>query len=158
MKVFVVLAGLLSLSPLAAFAEDVSRNDHVELKQVEKQDGVLGLRNVAMPADINSGGTIFGGWILSQMDIAGGTISSQRAGGRVVTAGVDEMSFLRPIYIGDVVSIYGEIARIGRTSMAVFLVTWVLRDGSGEFEKVGEGIFTFVAIDDNGIPVPVPQE
>lgn len=121
----------------------------------QEPEGELTLRTVAMPSEMNSNGDIFGGWVMSQMDLAGGIIAAQRAEGRVTTVAVDAMQFVRPVKIGDVLCIYGQIKRIGRTSMAIEIEAWVLRNKIGKREKVTEAIFTFVAIDDDGKPRPV---
>lgn len=118
--------------------------------------GELMLRTLAMPADVNVNGDIFGGWVLSQMDIAAGIIAGQRAQGRVATIAIDAMKFIRPVHVGDVVCIYADVARVGRTSMAIFLETWAMRGRYGAREKVTEATFTFVAIDEDGRPRNVP--
>jgi len=124
----------------------------------EQPQGQLAIRTLAMPADANPNGDIFGGWVLSQMDVAGGITASQRARGRVATVAVDAMTFHRPVYVGDVLCVYARIVRIGRTSIAVQLEAWALRRTGGRRERVTEGLFTLVAIDDNGRPRPVPKE
>ena len=121
-------------------------------------DGELALRTLCMPAVANPNGDIFGGWVLAQMDIAGGITAGQRAKGRVATVAVDAMTFHRPVYVGDVLCIYAAIQAVGRTSMALELEAWALRGRQGERVKVTEGRFTFVAIDENGRPRPVPPE
>ncbi|MBO0345841.1 acyl-CoA thioesterase [Roseibium sp. CAU 1637] len=113
---------------------------------------------MAMPADTNASGDIFGGWVLSQMDLAGGIASGQRAGGRVVTIAVDKMKFIRPVHVGDVMCIYSRIGRIGRSSMEVHLEAWALRHRYGLREKVTQATFTMVAVDDDGKPRVVPTE
>ncbi len=118
--------------------------------------GELTLRTLAMPRDVNTNGDIFGGWVLSQMDMAAGIVASARARGRVATVAIDAMQFIRPVKVGDVLCIYVEIARIGRTSMGLQIEAWVLRRGQSGREKVTTGLFTFVAIDENGRPRPVP--
>jgi len=120
--------------------------------------GELTLRTLAMPRDVNVNGDIFGGWVLSQMDIGGGIVAGTRAKGRVATVAVEAMKFIRPVKVGDVLCIYAEIARVGRTSMGVRLEAWALRDRQGAREKVTEGLFTFVAIDEAGRPREVPPE
>ena len=120
--------------------------------------GELTLRTLAMPADVNVNGDIFGGWVLSQMDIGGGIVAGTRAQGRVATVAVDAMKFIRPVKVGDVLCIYARIERVGTTSLGVGLEAWVLRDRIGQREKVTEGVFTFVAIDANGRPREVPPE
>ena len=116
------------------------------------------LRTVAMPKDANSNGDIFGGWLLAQMDIAGAVAAMRRARCRVATVAVQTMSFHRPVLIGDLVSCYAEIARVGRTSITIDVETWVERHFGGSVEKVTEGVFTYVAIDAAGKPQPVPPE
>ena len=117
--------------------------------------GELSLRTLAMPRDANPNGDIFGGWVLSQMDIAAGMTASQRARGRVATVAIDAMTFKLPVYVGDILCVYTDIERIGTSSMAIHVEAWVLRDRMGERLKVTEGKFTFVAIDDERKPRPV---
>jgi len=119
--------------------------------------GELVLRTVAMPADTNTAGDIFGGWVLSQMDLAGGVIASERARGRVATVAVDAMQFIKPVKVGDVLCVYGSIARVGRTSIAVDLEAWVKRGRVGDRVKVTQGVFTMVALDSEGRPRPVDE-
>lgn len=119
--------------------------------------GRLTLRTLAMPRDVNVNGDIFGGWVLSQMDIAAGIVAGERAQGRVTTVAVDAMKFIRPVKVGDVLCIYAEIERVGRSSMAISIEAWVLRGRVGAREKVTEATFTFVAIDEAGRPTPVPE-
>jgi acyl-CoA thioesterase YciA len=111
-----------------------------------------------MPSDTNPDGDIFGGWLMSQMDIAGGVLAGGIAKGRVVTISVDGMTFLRPVYVGDVVCVYGDVERLGNTSMVLSLEAWVLRRRQAPRIKVTEGRFTFVAIDDNGRPRAIPKD
>ena len=118
--------------------------------------GAPALRTIAMPADTNPNGDIFGGWILSQMDLAGGAAAYERAAGRVATVAVDAITFHRPVRIGDLVSCYAEIVRIGRSSLTVEIDTFVRRRDGGATEKVTEGTFTYVAIDESGRPRPCP--
>jgi acyl-CoA thioesterase YciA len=120
--------------------------------------GQLALRTLAMPADTNTNGDIFGGWVLSQMDLAGGIAAGLRAQGRVATVAVDAMTFIRPVSVGDVLSIYADVERVGRSSMSIRLEAWVRRNRAGLHEKVTAALFTFVAIDDAGRPRPVPPE
>lgn len=117
--------------------------------------GTLTLRTLAMPRDVNTSGDIFGGWVLSQMDIAGGIIGMERAQGRVATVAIEAMTFIAPVKVGDVLCIYGEVVRVGRTSLAIELETWVLRGRERARARVTHGIFTFVALDGNGKPRPV---
>jgi acyl-CoA thioesterase YciA len=117
--------------------------------------GEPAVRTLAMPADTNPSGDIFGGWVLAQMDLAAGIVAGQRAQGRVATAALDGMSFHKPVYVGDLVSCYAKVVRVGRSSMTVLVDTFVLRRRTGEEVKVTEGRFTIVAIDDQGRPRPV---
>lgn len=123
----------------------------------DKPRGELTLRTLAMPADVNVNGDIFGGWVLSQMDIAAGIVGGTRAQGRVATVAIDAMKFIRPVHVGDVLCIYARVDTIGRTSMAIALEAWALRGRWGAREKVTEGVFTFVAIDEDGRPRVVPK-
>jgi acyl-CoA thioesterase YciA len=119
--------------------------------------GHLILSTIAMPADTNPAGDIFGGWILSQMDQAGAVVARRRAMGRVVTIAIDAMKFHRPVIVGDKVSCYGTVVRVGRTSIAVMVETWVQRSLAEEYIKVTEGVFTFVAIDENRNPISIDR-
>ncbi|MFO1049078.1 MAG: acyl-CoA thioesterase [Geminicoccaceae bacterium] len=116
------------------------------------------VRTLAMPADTNPSGDIFGGWLLSQMDIAAGTVAFTRAKGRVATIAVDAMAFHQPVLVGDIVSVYAEVCRVGRTSITMQVEVWAKRGRTGEEQKVTEGRFTCVAIDENRRPRPVPPE
>lgn len=118
--------------------------------------GEPAVRTLAMPADTNPSGDIFGGWVLAQMDLAAGIVAAQRAQGRVATAALDGMSFHRPVYVGDLVSCYARVTRIGRSSMTVQVDTLALRRRTGDEVKVTEGQFTLVALDEQGLPRPVP--
>lgn len=118
----------------------------------DEPKGDLTLRTLAMPADTNTSGDIFGGWVLSQMDIAAGIVAGECAQGRVATVAVDAMKFIQPVKVGDVLCVYGRVGRIGRTSMAIELEAWVKRGRIGDRVKVTEAVFTFVAIDEEGRP------
>ncbi|HEU5066946.1 MAG TPA: acyl-CoA thioesterase [Sphingomicrobium sp.] len=113
------------------------------------------LRVVPGPTDINANGHIFGGWVLSQMDIAGGIAASRRAGGAVATVAIEAMHFIEPIHVRDVISVYAEVERVGRTSMGVRIEVIATRDRGATEVKVTEGLFTFVALDQNYRPRPV---
>ena len=123
----------------------------------EATRGRITSRTMAMPADTNPSGDIFGGWVLSQMDIAAGICAGQRAQNRVVTVAVDSMSFIRPVKVGDILGVYTAIERTGRTSMDIHVEAWVRRGRIGTREKVTEAIFKFVAVDDEGKPTPIPE-
>ncbi len=124
----------------------------------DKPCGVMSSQTMAMPADANASGDIFGGWLLSEMDIAGSIIAQRMARGRVVTIAIDGMSFLRPVLIGDTVSCYSEITKIGKTSIKVKVQAWSCRPFSSRKIKVTEGLFTYVAIDETRQPVPVGKK
>ena len=128
------------------------------MRDIEEARGRLTTRTLAMPSDTNPAGDIFGGWVLSQMDIAAGIRAGQRAQMRVVTVAVDSMSFIRPVKVGDILGIYTQVVELGRTSMVVHVEAWVRRDRIGLREKVTEGRFKFVAINDDGEPTPIPDE
>ncbi|GER06298.1 acyl-CoA thioesterase [Iodidimonas muriae] len=121
-----------------------------------KRDPVI--RTAPRLADLNLNGHIFGGWLLSQMDIAGGITASQRAGGAVATVAVEAMKFHRPVHVGDLVSCYAEIKSVGCTSMHVNVEVCVSRRGIDEEFPVTEGTFIFVAVDQNGNPRPVDTD
>jgi acyl-CoA thioesterase YciA len=114
--------------------------------------GELSLRTVAMPADTNPAGDIFGGWIMSLMDLAAGITGASHAEGRVVTAAVSNLTFLRPVKVGDVVCVYTDVNRTGRTSITLNVETWVLRQGQGERVRVTAAEIVLVAVDDDGRP------
>ena len=114
--------------------------------------GELSLMTLAMPADTNQNGDIFGGWLLSQMDIAGGIFASKVAKGRITTVAIDAMKFRKPVGIGDVVSVYADLIRVGRTSVTLCIQAWVTRRTESRAILVTDGNFTYVAIDDAGQP------
>jgi acyl-CoA thioesterase YciA len=117
-----------------------------------RPQGYIGIRALAMPADTNPSGDIFGGWLMSQMDLAGGTYARYRANGRVATIAVEGFIFHKPVIVGDELTCYCQEVRRGRTSIAVRVEAWVRRGEGGEHEKVTEGLFTFVAIDGDRKP------
>lgn len=121
-------------------------------------DGDLTLQTVAFPKDTNSGGDVFGGWVISQMDIAAGTTAAQRAKGRCSTVSIEAMRFHAPINVGDLVSVYTQIVKTGRTSITMHVETWVRRQRTGELLMVTEGDFTFVAIQASGVKRELPPE
>ena len=120
--------------------------------------GQLTLRTLAMPADANAAGDIFGGWVMAQMDLACGIRAAERARGRVVTAAVREMSFASPMKIGDTLCIYTDVVRVGRTSMTLKVEAWAQRYLQNLMEKVTDAEFVMVALDGQGRPSPVPPE
>ena len=113
------------------------------------------LRVVPGPSDINANGHIFGGWVLSQMDIAAGIVASRRARGPVATVAIEAMTFFQPIHLRDLISVFAEIEKVGRTSMAVKIEVIAHRDLGATEVKVTEGVFTFVALDADNRPRPV---
>lgn len=119
--------------------------------------GELALRTVAMPADTNPAGDIFGGWIMSLMDLAAGMTAATRAKGRVATAAVSNLSFIQPVKVGDVVCVYTHLVRTGRTSITLGVEAWVLRGGQGERELVTDAEFVLVAVDGAGRPRTLPE-
>jgi acyl-CoA thioesterase YciA len=117
--------------------------------------GELVIRTIAMPADTNSNGDIFGGWLLSQMDLGGAIFARNLAHSRVTTVAIDAMVFHHPVYVGDIVSAHASLVRVGRTSMKIDVQAWAQRTKGGELVRVTEGVFTYVAIDENARPHPV---
>jgi acyl-CoA thioesterase YciA len=120
--------------------------------------GKLTVQLSAMPADTNANGDIFGGWVMSRMDQAGGIAGVERAQGRVVTIAVEAMTFIRPVRVGDVLCVYTDVEKVGRTSMRIHIEAWARRFREHRHEKVTDATFTFVAIDDQGKPRPIPPE
>ena len=120
--------------------------------------GELTIQTAAMPADTNANGDIFGGWLLSQMDIAGGIAGRHYSGGRAVTIAVESMTFRKPVRVGDVVSCYAHLVKVGTTSMTYCIEAWAIRADTFEREKVTEGTFTYVAIGADGRPRKIPRE
>ena len=120
--------------------------------------GELTLRTLAMPADANAAGDIFGGWVMAQMDLACGIRAAERARGRVVTAAVREMAFAKPMKVGDTLGIYIAINKVGRTSMTLHVEAWAQRYLSDVMERVTHAEFVMVALDRDGKPTPIPAE
>jgi acyl-CoA thioesterase YciA len=116
------------------------------------------LRVVPRPGDINANGHIFGGWVLSQMDIAAGIVASRRAQGPVATVAIDAMEFIEPILLHDIISVYARIERTGRTSMGIRIEVIATRDRGSAQVKVTEALFTFVALDEDNRPKPLPGD
>lgn len=115
------------------------------------------IRTIAMPADANPAGDIFGGWLMAQMDLAAGNIAARRARGRCATVSVDRINFLHPVYVGDEVSLYAELERVGRTSLSIRVEAWRRPRDSEAQVRVTEATFVFVALDQDGRPRVVPQ-
>ena len=132
-------------------------------KKTTEPTGELILRTLAMPSDTNPTGDIFGGWIMSQMDIAGGILANEVAGSRVVTVAVESIKFIKPVHVGDVVGCYGQVVRIGTTSITILLEVWVKsaqfrNAGDRGMFKVTQAEFTYVAVDSSGKKQPVRRD
>jgi acyl-CoA thioesterase YciA len=123
----------------------------------ETPKGELVIRTIAMPADTNPNGDIFGGWLMSQMDLGSGILASKTAKTRVVTVAVEGMSFLQPVRVGDTVACYAWVESIGRTSMKIQVEVWVQRYMRTEQTRVTRAVFTYVAVDPSGRPIPVER-
>lgn len=119
--------------------------------------GEVTIQTLAMPADTNPNGDIFGGWLVSQMDLAAGVLAKRIAQGRAVTVAIHSMSFLRPVHVGDVVTCYVHLQKRGTTSMTIGIEVWSQGDSGSEAYKVTEGIFIFVAVNAEGNPRPLPE-
>lgn len=126
-----------------------------DTREAAGPQGEISIRVMAMPADTNALGAIFGGWVLGQMDLAGGIHASAHAGTRTVTVAVDAMQFHKPVHVGDEVTCYTRVERIGRTSIAIKIETWVRRARHGAPLLVTEGVFTYVAVDSSARPVEI---
>ena len=131
---------------------------HAPLSAETGPCGDLCIRTLAMPADTNANGDIFGGWLLSQMDIGGGVFASKIAKSRTVTVAIEAMNFRKPVFVGDLVSVHANLVRIGKTSITVRLEAWVLRRKEMLSILVTDGNFTYVSIDDQGRPQAIKQD
>jgi acyl-CoA thioesterase YciA len=120
--------------------------------------GDLSIRTLAMPADTNQNGDIFGGWLLGQMDIGGGIFASKVAKSRTVTVAIEAMNFRKPVFVGDVVSVHANLVRIGKTSITVHIEAWVLRRKEMQSILVTDGNFTYVSIDNQGHPQVIKRD
>ena len=119
--------------------------------------GEIVIRTIAMPADTNANGDIFGGWLLSQMDLGGAVLARSLARSRVVTVAIDSMAFIRAVNVGDLVTCYAKLLGVGRTSMKIHVEAWTQHFAEGTLLRVTEGTLTYVAIDDAGKPQPVKR-
>ena len=128
-----------------------------EVPDEQPPEGIPMIRQIAMPADSNANGDIFGGWLMSQMDLAAGNLASRTSHGRCVTVSADAMTFLRPVKIGDEVSVYCELLTTGRTSMKISVEAWRRARIGNEEYRVTKAVFTFVAIDAEGKPRPITE-
>ena len=117
--------------------------------------GQLAIRTVAMPADTNPSGNIFGGWVVSQMDLVGATVCRKLTSNTVVTVAIEAMEFIQPIHVGDFVCCYAEVVKTGTTSMTVNIETWAVPAGSDQRHQVTEGVFIYVSVDKSFKPTPL---
>jgi acyl-CoA thioesterase YciA len=131
---------------------------HAPASDESEPTGELCTRTLAMPADTNQNGDIFGGWLLAQMDISGGVFAAKITKSRNVTVAIDAINFRKPVYVGDLVSVYGKLVRIGRTSITVHLEAWVVRRKEMQSILVTDGNFTYVSIDEQGHPQEIKQD
>jgi acyl-CoA thioesterase YciA len=127
-------------------------NKKTKKREMRMPTGELVIQTVAMPADANAYGDIFGGWLVSQMDLGAAVLAHQRAHNRVTTVAIDKLIFIKPVYVGDLVCCYAEVIKTGHSSITIQLQVFVSRMRIGSHEQVAEGVFTFVAIDDNRRP------
>jgi acyl-CoA thioesterase YciA len=131
---------------------------HTPLNMETEPGGDLCIRTLAMPADTNANGDIFGGWLLSQMDLGGGVFASKVAQSRTVTVAIEAMNFRKAVYVGDLVSVYANLVRVGRTSVTLHIEAWVLRRKEVLSILVTDGNFTYVSIDDQGRPQAIKRD
>lgn len=134
----------------------MDERDATEAQRETPPDQIPVVRTIAMPADTNPAGDIFGGWLMSQMDLAAGNVAARRAQGRCATIAVDALSFVSPVHIGDEVSLYARLVETGRSSMKIQVEAWRRPRHSEEVQKVTEATFTFVALGDDGKSRPLP--
>jgi acyl-CoA thioesterase YciA len=139
------------LAPDSVAPEGGERDD------IERPHGEVAIRTIAMPSDTNANGDIFGGWLMAQMDLAGGNLALRRARGRAATVAVEGMTFISPVAVGDEVTIYARIVATGRTSLRIAVEAWRRERASEATHKVTQAVFIFVAIDDQRRPRPLPE-
>ena len=128
------------------------------MNSADQPKGELVIQTIAMPKDTNRDGDIFGGWLVSQMDLGSAILAGKVANSRVVTVAIEGMSFLNPVRVGDTVACYAWVEKIGRTSMKICVDVWVTRYRTGERVKVTNGVFTYVALGSDGKPTPVKSD
>jgi acyl-CoA thioesterase YciA len=128
------------------------------MDSVDVPNGELVIQTIAMPKDTNPSGDIFGGWLMSQMDLGSSILAAKTAQARVVTVAMEGMSFLQPVRVGDRVACYARVEKIGRTSMRILVEVWATRYQTGEQVKVTHGVFTYVALGPDGKPIPVKRD
>jgi acyl-CoA thioesterase YciA len=127
------------------------------MESAETPKGELVIQTIAMPKDTNPSGDIFGGWLMSQMDLGSGILAAKTAKARVVTVAMDGTSFLQPVRVGDTVACYARVEKIGRTSMTIPVEAWVCRYKTDETFRVARAVFIYVAVDPGGKPIPVKR-
>lgn len=130
----------------------IEKEQGLPMNKNDKPQGELAIQTLAMPAHTNANGDIFGGWLVSQMDLAAGVIAKQEAGGRVATVAINSMVFHSPVQVGDLVACYATLEKVGQTSMTIKVEAWATNHRTHIPAKVTEGVFVFVAIDDQGQP------
>jgi len=128
------------------------------MDDIDQPKGELVIQTIAMPKDTNRDGDIFGGWLISQMDLGSAILAAKVAKARVMTVAIEGMSFLHPVRVGDTVACYAWVEKIGRTSMKIPVDVWVTRYMTGDQLRVTHGVFTYVAVDNEGKPVPVKRD
>ncbi len=131
--------------------------DDLQVMPSEIEGRIPTIRVIAMPANANPSGDIFGGWILSQMDLAGAAHAYKYAKNRVVTVGIEAMNFHKPVFIGDEVSFFTHIEKVGRSSISIMIESWAFRRSCSCYDKVTEGLYTYVTIDDERNPIAIPE-
>ena len=129
-----------------------------QMDDANQPKGELVIQTIAMPRDTNASGDIFGGWLMSQMDLGSSILAAKAAKARVVTVAMEGMSFLQPVRVGDRVACYARVEKIGRTSMQIAVEVWATRYKTGEQVKVTHGVFTYVALGEDGKPIPVKRD
>jgi acyl-CoA thioesterase YciA len=129
-----------------------------QMGDADQPKGELVIQTIAMPKDTNPSGDIFGGWLMSQMDLGSSILATKTSNSRVVTVAMEGMSFLKPVRVGDTVACYAWVEKIGHTSITVPVEVWVRRYRTGERERVTRGVFTYVAVDAKGRPIPVRRD
>ena len=142
---------------MCGFVVDLDCAILARMESVDRPRGELVIQTIAMPKDTNASGDIFGGWLMSQMDLGSSILAGKTANSRVVTVAMEGMSFLQPVRVGDTVACYAWIEKIGRTSMTIPVEVWVRRYRSGEEIRVTQGVFVYVAVDADGKPIPVKR-
>ncbi|MEM6461215.1 MAG: acyl-CoA thioesterase [Pseudomonadota bacterium] len=150
-----IAAAVMLACSAASVAAETVESDNTPAQVTSNEDRVPAIRVIAMPADMNPFGTVFGGWLMAKMDLAAGSVAARTAEGPVATVAVDSLRFFKPVRVGDEVSFYANLIRIGNTSMTIRVEGWNRPRAAGDPELATEATFHFVAIDENGQPRPV---